>query len=159
MGMDENVRKFKFEGKELMIRSLKKGDKKILYEFFKSLSEKTKYFFHPHPFDKETAIKLCEEENSDVVRFITVDGNKIVGYTFLSNLKSEYPSLGICIRDDFQGRGLGKILMEHLIEVAKSMGKKGLCLTVYKDNEKGFNLYKKIGFKIERIIYAMKMEV
>ena len=48
--------------------------------------------------------------------------------------------------------------MEHLIEIAKSMGKKGLCLTVYKDNEKGFNLYKKIGFKIERIIYSMKLK-
>jgi len=49
-------------------------------------------------------------------------------------------------------------LMEYLIDFAKKKNKKGIVLTVYKDNERALNLYKKYGFEIERIIYSMKLK-
>lgn len=146
------------EDKNFKIRRLKKTDTEKFYEFFTSLSERTKNFFHPHPFDRKTAEKLCKEKDKNVLRYILIMDKKIVGYGFLWNLNNDFPFLGICIRDDFQGKGLGKILMEHLIKIAKDRNKEGLCLTVYKDNEKAFELYKKFGFEIERIIYSMKLK-
>lgn len=47
--------------------------------------------------------------------------------------------------------------MNYLISEAKKMGKKGLRLTVYKDNEKAYSLYKKLGFKEERIVIHMRL--
>jgi len=44
---------------------------------------------------------------------------KIAGYGFLWNLNNDFPCLGICIRDDVQGKGIGKGLMEYLINFAK----------------------------------------
>ncbi len=146
------------EDKKLKIRRLRKTDVNEFYEFFTCLSEKTKNFFHPHPFDRETAERLCKEKDKNTVRFIAIMDDKIVGYGFLWNLNSDFPSLGICVRDDFQGKGIGKTLMEHLINTAKNKNKKGLILTVYKDNEKALNLYKRYGFEIERIIYSMKLK-
>lgn len=140
------------------IRKLRKTDFEKLYEFFLSLSERTKYFFHPHPFDRKTAEKLCKEKDKNTERFIAIIDEKIVGYGFLWNLNTDFPSLGICIRDGFQGKGIGKRLMEYLINFAKRKNKKGLCLTVYRDNERAFNLYKKFGFEIERVIYSMKLK-
>jgi len=146
------------EDKNFKIRRLKSTDTEKLYEFFTALSEKTKHFFHPHPFDIETAEKLCKEKDKNIVRFVGIIEEEIVGYGFLWNLNNDFPSLGICIRDDFQGKGIGKGLMEYLINFAKKKDKKGLILTVYKDNEKAFSLYKKFGFEIERVIYSMKLK-
>ena len=141
-----------------MIKRLDKEDVEAFYDFFKSLSEKTKNFFNPHPFDKETAQRLCEEKDENYERFVYYQEGKIVGYIFFSNLKSEYPGIGICIRDGYQGKGLGKKLLSFLIESAEKKEKKGLVLTVFKDNEKAFNLYRKMGFRVEREIYSMKLE-
>jgi len=148
--------------KKLKIRRLQKEDKEIFWEYFQALSEKTKNFFQPHPFDKETAEKLCNENDPEIVRFIAVEEvngeEEVIIYAFLSGLSGDFPSLGIGIRDDYQGKGLGRILMEHLVELAKSLGKKGLSLTVFDDNKNAFHLYSKLGFKVERITYTMKLK-
>ena len=146
------------EDKNFKIRKLSKKDTEKFYEFFNSLSDKTKYFFHPHPFDRETAEKLCSERDKNTVRFVAIINKKIAGYGFLWNLNNDFPSLGICISDNYQGKGIGKELMEYLIDFAKKKNKKGIVLTVYKDNERALNLYKKYGFEIERIIYSMKLK-
>jgi len=143
---------------EMLIRKLKKADTEKFYEFFTALSERTKYFFHPHPFDRETAEKLCNERDKNTVRFVVIIDEKIAGYGFLWNLNNDFPSLGICIRDDFQGKGIGKGLVEYLINFAKKKDKKGLVLTVYKDNENAISLYQKYGFEIERVIYSMRLK-
>jgi len=142
----------------MLIRKLNKTDTEKFYEFFTALSERTKYFFHPHPFDRETAEKLCNERDKNIVRFVVIIDEKIVGYGFLWDLDKDFPSLGICIRDGFQGKGIGKGLMEYLINFAKKKDKKGLVLTVYEDNEHALCLYKKYGFEIERVIYSMRLK-
>jgi len=146
------------EDKNFKIKKLRKRDTEKFYEFFTALSERTKYFFHPHPFDRETAEKLCNERDKNTVRFVVIIDEKIAGYGFLWNLNNDFPSLGICIRDDFQGKGIGKGLMEYLINFAKKKDKKGLVLTVYKDNENAISLYQKYGFEIERVIYSMRLK-
>jgi len=50
-----------------------------------------------------------------------------------------------------------KKFMNYLIKEAKKMRKKGLRLTVYKDNERAYSLYKKLGFKEERIVVYMRL--
>jgi ribosomal protein S18 acetylase RimI-like enzyme len=146
------------EDKNFKIKKLRKRDTEKFYEFFTALSERTKYFFHPHPFDRETAEKLCNERDKNTVRFVVIIDEKIAGYGFLWNLNNDFPSLGICIRDDFQGKGIGKGLVEYLINFAKKKDKKGLVLTVYKDNENAISLYQKYGFEIERVIYSMRLK-
>lgn len=144
---------------EFFIRRLKKEYEENFFEFFKALSEKTKNFFNPHLFDRETARKLCRENKKTIRRFVISNKKgEIFGYGFLSALDREFPTLGICIRDDVHGKGLGKMMMEYLINYAKSRNKKGILLTVFKDNKRAFNLYKKYGFKVEREIYSMKLK-
>jgi L-amino acid N-acyltransferase YncA len=119
------------EDKNFKIRKLSKKDTEKFYEFFNSLSDKTKYFFHPHPFDRETAEKLCNERDKNTVRFVAIINKKIAGYGFLWNLNNDFPSLGICISDNYQGKGIGKGLMEYLIDFAKKKNKRGLYPSVF----------------------------
>lgn len=59
--------------------------------------------------------------------------------------------LGIAIKDEFQGKGLGTKLMEKLIQLAKNNLVGIIFLEVLSTNEKGLALYKKCGFRIVNI--------
>jgi putative acetyltransferase len=58
--------------------------------------------------------------------------------------------LGIMIRDDWQGKGVGTKLMAALTDVADHwLGLRRLELSVYTDNAPAITLYRKFGFAIE----------
>lgn len=59
--------------------------------------------------------------------------------------------IGIAIKDEFQGKGLGTKLMEKLIQLAKNNSVSLLFLEVLSTNDKGLALYKKYGFEIVNI--------
>jgi ribosomal protein S18 acetylase RimI-like enzyme len=146
------------------IRPLSKNDFEILYELFTAITDTDKYFFHPHPFDRETVKKLIEEVgDSNVFRVLMTisSGEKelAIGYGFLWDLNTDVPSLGIYIRNDYQNKKLGHLLMEYLIETARKLDKRGVALTVYEDNKRAFHLYQKMGFKVKRIIYCMELSL
>jgi ribosomal protein S18 acetylase RimI-like enzyme len=144
------------------IRLLRKEDKEMLIDFFESLSEKTKKVFQPHPFDKNTVKKIIYDldKDIDILRFLVIDVvlGKAIAYLLLWNLRDYYLYFGIGISDDYQGKGLGNLLMDYSIQVAKKLGKNGLILTVYKNNTAAYNLYLKKGFEVVKDIYTMKLD-
>jgi L-phenylalanine/L-methionine N-acetyltransferase len=59
-------------------------------------------------------------------------------------------SLGMAVRDDLQGRGVGTALLEAALDLADNwLGLTRLELSVYVDNAAGVDLYKKVGFEVE----------
>lgn len=59
-------------------------------------------------------------------------------------------NLGMAVRDDWQGRGVGSALMQAAVSLAEGwLQLSRLELVVYTDNEPAIRLYKKIGFTIE----------
>ena len=57
--------------------------------------------------------------------------------------------LGIWVRRDWWGRGIGTALMQKAIEVASDYGCKRLMLGVFEGNERALNLYRKMGFSVD----------
>jgi L-phenylalanine/L-methionine N-acetyltransferase len=59
-------------------------------------------------------------------------------------------SIGMAVRDDWQGKGIGTKLMEAALDLADNwLGLTRIELEVYTGNEAGIALYKKFGFEIE----------
>lgn len=58
--------------------------------------------------------------------------------------------VGIAVRDDFQGQGIGSQLLSNLIDLAQINGVDKLFLDVYSNNQKAIHLYKKYGFELVR---------
>ena len=56
--------------------------------------------------------------------------------------------LSIYIHRDYRGRGLGRILLEYLIETAKQQDFRKLVLSMFDFNEAGRNLYLSAGFRV-----------
>jgi L-phenylalanine/L-methionine N-acetyltransferase len=59
-------------------------------------------------------------------------------------------AIGMAIRDDYQGKGIGTALMQAAVDMAdRWLNLTRLELEVYTDNEPAIRLYKKFGFTIE----------
>lgn len=58
--------------------------------------------------------------------------------------------IGMAVRDDWQGKGVGTALMQSVVELAdKWLNLSRLELDVFVDNEPAIRLYKRFGFQIE----------
>ena len=58
--------------------------------------------------------------------------------------------IGMAVRDDWQGKGVGTALMAAIVDLADNwMGYRRLELTVYVDNAAALALYRKFGFETE----------
>ena len=59
-------------------------------------------------------------------------------------------SIGMAVRDDWQGRGVGTALMEAALDLADNwLNLTRIELRVYVDNSAAVTLYKRFGFEIE----------
>ena len=136
-------------GAELRLRKLSAGDEGRLKEFGDSLRDETKRMFIPHSYDPEVVrayIARCDGGEDAI--FVALDPEeRIVGYFFLWEMNEEVPVLGIGISDEYQGAGVGRQLMEFLINVAQRHGRSGVDLTTLPDNTRAFRLYKSVGFE------------
>ena len=70
----------------------------------------------------------------------------IVGHGILSVGAGEAHLLNICVNPDFQGKGYGRVLVEHLVSQARSQAAISMFLEVRASNQVAYQLYEKLGF-------------
>lgn len=135
------------DGLALTARRLRHGDAGALQQFNRELSEPSRRWFLPHPYDDDTLRRALErsEAGDDLVLGL-FDGPRIVGYFFLWYVRRRVPLLGIGLVDGFQGQGLGRPLLELLIEQGREAGGEAIELTTMLDNDRAYALYEKCGF-------------
>lgn len=71
---------------------------------------------------------------------------QVIGYAILSVGAGEAHVLNISMHPDFQGRGLGRELMAHLLDTARSRGADTVFLEVRPSNRAAVHLYESMGF-------------
>ena len=85
--------------------------------------------------------------------FVARIGRETVGFVSCHANWEDYREGRVCevhefvVKKEYQGKGIGKALMNKVIDYALSMGHKKLTLWVGEGNEKAINLYLKMGFK------------
>jgi RimJ/RimL family protein N-acetyltransferase len=135
-------------GKPLTARRLRATDAAALQRFNAELSPPSRRWFLPHPYDDETVARaLARSEAGDDLTLGLFDGPRLVGYFFLWYIRRRVPLLGIGLVDDQQGQGLGRPLMELLIEQGRAAACEAIELTTMVDNDRAFALYRKVGFE------------
>ena len=134
---------------KLTVRPLQAGDEAALRSFHESLSPASRALFTPHRYATETIRKLIRRrENGQDAIFVALNAARaIVAYFFLWYVDRPVALLGIGLADAYQGKGLGRQLMEQLVEEGKKHGLAGIELTTCLGNERAFVLYRKIGFR------------
>ena len=72
---------------------------------------------------------------------------KVSGYWVMMLAAGEGHILNCCVAPDWQKRGFGRQLVEHLIETARSHRTECLYLEVRPSNAAAVNLYQRLGFE------------
>lgn len=98
-----------------------------------------------------------ESTRSENVLVAELDG-RVVGYG-----KIEHPTplpasahvwhvTGLAVDPACEGRGVGRALMEALIDTARERGGRRITLRVFAPNERARRLYERLGFELEGVL-------
>lgn len=138
---------------KVSIRQLKNDDLSMVLEFFDQMAGDTRAMFNRGDVNRIRVIEhLGRQHDDNQIHFAAVvkndDGTeKMVGYVFLWDTHTLVPWLGICIREDWKGNHLGRILLEFLDKYAKEQSYGGLMLTTVPANVRAHSLYTRMGFE------------
>ena len=99
--------------------------------------------------------KLLAEPPEGYFSLVACVEHEVVGqlglHTFPNRTRRRHVGqIGMAVRDDWQGKGVGTALMEAAVDLAdKWLNLTRLELEVYTDNALAIQLYKKFGFTVE----------
>ncbi|MFA5207751.1 MAG: GNAT family protein [Candidatus Paceibacterota bacterium] len=142
---------------KITFREPKTNDVKSALEMISSLVDEKAYILvQKKPTlkeEKEFWKKLMKEskEKIRVVSLIDVNG-KVYGISDISlvdkEVRKHVGDLGISLKKEIRGRGLGEKLLRKIIDKArKELKIEIVTLTAFSKNKVAINLYKKVGFK------------
>jgi ribosomal-protein-alanine N-acetyltransferase len=98
---------------------------------------------YTHPWT-EGIFRDCLRNGQECWLLMCSDQN--VGHGILSVAAGESHLLNVCVHPDFQGHGFGRILVEHLLERARTGEASTIFLEVRPSNVAACELYDKLGF-------------
>lgn len=99
----------------------------------------------PSPWAKTAFVS--ELQNNLAVYFVALHNEKVVGYAGIWLFLEEAHVTTIAVHPDFRGRGLGRLLMDVLIDYARARGAETMMLEVRPSNYVALSLYKSLGFR------------
>lgn len=149
-------------GKEVIIREALQKDAQSMIDFYNVVGGETDFLsFGKNEFsmslhDYENFIESASTDNTSIILLATMDDEIISIASITSSPKARTKhvgTLGIVIAEERCGFGLGRMLMDELIEWARLNGTtKKIHLVTREDNDKAIELYKKVGFKEEGLL-------
>jgi ribosomal protein S18 acetylase RimI-like enzyme len=146
--------------RHLRIAKLATRHRSALSVFLRQLDSKTTHDYTHFGYEIEkpadTTDNILEEiAHGRTVGYVLLDGNTILGLGHLDFFpkkeKRHVVRLGIVIHQRCQGRGLGRRLLDSMIEDATRMGIKKIWVATYADNRRALELYRSRGFLVEGV--------
>ncbi len=142
------------DGTIIHIRPIRGEDEPALRRFFETLSKESVFFRFgqqrinmPHDY----LARLCQVDYDRDLAFLAVDDGEeetIIGDVRLNRFADlESAELSFTVADLWQGKGIGSILMEFCIGVAKEIGLKTLLMEIMKSNTRMIHLGYKYDFE------------
>jgi acetyltransferase len=145
-------------GAEVLLRPIKAEDEGRFKELIKSLSAESMRFRFFEVFKEMTHETLTRYCNLDYDRQIAIvaelqqsNGQIIGAGRVIAEPDGKSGEFAVLVCDPWQGFGLGSLLMDHIISVAKDMRLAIIFAHVLPNNYKMLQLSEKKGFKMEML--------
>lgn len=156
-------------GLNLLLRPVKLSDEHLLKDFFYSLSNDSLY--------RRFISTRVDMHHDRLQPFVVIDYTKemvilavleqeekelIVGMAqYLIDENAHSAEVAFVVRDDYQGKGIGAVLLSYITYLAKKSGLLGFTAAVLMENRQMLQLFEKMGFNIEKRndggVYELKM--
>lgn len=98
---------------------------------------------YPYPW---TRGNFSDSLNSGYTARVLLDGEEIIGYSLMMLVLDEAHLLNLSIAKTSQKQGLGRTLLEHMVEIAKNNQMANMFLEVRQSNLSAIALYENMGF-------------
>ncbi|UCF20883.1 MAG: GNAT family N-acetyltransferase [Gemmatimonadota bacterium] len=146
------------DGESLLIRAIRPEDKALLIEMFERLTPQTIYYrFHgaKKRLSRRELIYLTELDFHRQAALVALladdDGERIVGvgrWACPPNGLTDRAEVAFTVEDGEQGRGIGKLLLHHLMRVARAQGIKEFEAFVLAENVRMLELFGRTGLVV-----------
>lgn len=84
--------------------------------------------------------------NSGYICLVMEQANQVVGYAVLMMVLDEAHLLNISVDKSYQGKGWGRYLLVHMMDVGREKGGLNMFLEVRPSNHSALGLYESMGF-------------
>lgn len=101
------------------------------------------------PWHKESFLEMLA--NKDARYLVGIWQNQVVGSCGLRNIAGEGEITNVVTAAAFRGKGIGRMLLTHLLEEGRKMGVEAFTLEVRQSNVAAIHLYESLGFVTEGI--------
>jgi GNAT superfamily N-acetyltransferase len=131
------------DGRRIRLRLLQPGDADLIRRFFWRLSKETVYrrFFSPITLPNEPLLqKLVDVDHCDREALIALDEQGIVAVARYGTGPGGSHDVAVVVADDWQGRGLGGMLIKRLAHIARMRGIESFHATMLGDNARAHSL-------------------
>ncbi|HHY83013.1 MAG TPA: ribosomal protein S18-alanine N-acetyltransferase [Clostridiales bacterium] len=98
------------------------------------------------PWSNES-FRIEVEQNKCARYYVARDDSRIIGYGGMWLVLDEAHITNIAVHPDYRRRGIGRRIMQTLINEAVRLGKTRMTLEVRVSNTPAINLYKSLGFE------------
>jgi acetyltransferase len=145
------------DGRVLFLQPIRPEDEPALQEFVSRLSpedRRLRFFSHVKQLNHRMAARLTQIDYDREMALILVDPQaaapEILGIMRISadadGARAEYAG---AVRSDLKGRGLGRLLLEEIIEYARRRGVREIWGEVLTENEPMLSLVRGLGFTLK----------
>ena len=157
------------DGREVLLRPIRPEDEPLEAEMFRNLSPRTQRFrffelikdishqmlirYTQIDYDREMAI-IAELEEDGV--------RKMAGVVrIVADAYNETAEFAIVVADPWQGQGLGNILSDYIIEIARKRKIRTIYATLLRENQAMKHIFEKRNFSLKAIedLYEAELEV
>ena len=142
------------ENRQITIRHAEPGDYEAVRQVHAGPKAVWGTFQLPFPSAEKWRKRLADPAEGTYILLACI-GEDVVGSLALithtnSPRRSHAASIGMAVRDDCHGKGVGTALMQAAVDMAdRWLNLSRIELEVYTDNEAAISLYKRFGFTIE----------
>jgi GNAT superfamily N-acetyltransferase len=169
---DGNSKECELDGKQIIIRQINIEDISLEHDFIDHLSPETKhyrFFGAINNVSDKMLISLCDVDGKNSMAFIATalvnDQETEIGVCrYVLTEKPDVYELALTIADKWQHRGLGRLLMNHLISYAICHGVKWIYSVELADNAFMRTLSKELGMIAKtdpddphQVIYSLEL--
>jgi GNAT superfamily N-acetyltransferase len=142
-----------FDGTEAVIRPISPADAEALQRFHAHLSARSiqmRYFYPHKELGPEEVVHLTQVDGVDRVALVVERRGDLVAVGRYDRLEDRTTAeVAFVVADDFQHHGLGLMLLDQLIERARTVGITRLIAEVLVENAAMLSVFRRAGFPVQ----------
>ncbi|HKE67727.1 MAG TPA: GNAT family N-acetyltransferase, partial [Nocardioidaceae bacterium] len=140
------------DGSTAHLRPIRPDDGDALVAFYSRVSDESKYFrfFAPYPVLSERDVqRFTHVDQVRRVAFVVLRGDDMVAVGRYDALDDREAEVAFLVQDDYQGRGLGQLLLEHLAEAGRERGFGRFVAEVLPENTRMIQIFREQGYAVD----------